>query len=140
MPVTGLTINSPRAIAVDGNGNLFIADSYNDRILKVTASGLVSVVAGSVITGSCPVQQQYNGQNARSVALGPPGDIAVDANGNLQLGITEAEVTASDGSAELALTVSFTAPSGQIGTLTAPLIGLVPVVSPTGGAAGTRSM
>ena len=57
----------------------------------------------------------------------------LDANGNLQLGITETEVTASDGSAVVALSVSFTAPSGQIGTLAAPLIGLVPVVSTSGG-------
>ncbi len=63
----------------------------------------------------------------------PVAGTVLDANGNLQLGIAEAEVTASDGSADMALTVSFTAPSGQIGTLTAPLIGLVPVVSPTGG-------
>ena len=67
---------------------------------------------------------------------GLPAPIAgtvIDANGNLQLGITEAEITASDGSAVAQLSVSFTAPSGQIGTLTAPLIGLAPVVSTTGG-------
>jgi hypothetical protein len=57
----------------------------------------------------------------------------IDANGNLQLGITETEITGSDGSAILQLSVSFTAPSGAIGTLPAPLIGLAPVVSTTGG-------
>jgi len=67
---------------------------------------------------------------------GLPAPIAgsvTDQYGNLQLGIAEAEVTASDGSADVALTVSFTAPSGSIGTLTAPLIGLAPIVSATGG-------
>jgi hypothetical protein len=57
----------------------------------------------------------------------------VDTNGNLQLGISEAEVIGSDGSAEVDLTVSFTVPSGQTGTLPAPLLGLAPIVSPTGG-------
>ncbi len=57
----------------------------------------------------------------------------IDSNGNLQLGITESEITGSDGSAVLELSVSFTAPSGAIGTLAAPLIGLAPVVSTTGG-------
>jgi hypothetical protein len=57
----------------------------------------------------------------------------IDGNGNLQLGITESEITGSDGSAVLELSVSFTAPSGAIGTLASPLIGLAPVVSTTGG-------
>jgi hypothetical protein len=63
----------------------------------------------------------------------PVAGTVIDPNGNLQLGITEAEVAASDGSSDVELSVSFTAPSGQIGTLTAPLIGLAPVVSATGG-------
>jgi Putative phage tail protein len=57
----------------------------------------------------------------------------IDGDGNLQLGITESEITGSDGSAVLELSVSFTAPSGAIGTLAAPLIGLAPVVTTTGG-------
>ncbi|MGA2711993.1 MAG: phage tail protein [Bryobacteraceae bacterium] len=57
----------------------------------------------------------------------------LDVNGNLQLGIAETEVAGSDGSAVVELSVSFTAPSGQIGTLAAPLIGLAPVVSTSGG-------
>jgi len=64
----------------------------------------------------------------------------LDAYGNLQLGIQEAEVTGSDGSAVIELSLSFITPSGQIGTLAAPLIGLAPVVSTTGGtlAGGTN--
>ena len=57
----------------------------------------------------------------------------VDAYGNLQLGITETEIPSSDGSSEIELGISFTAPSGQVGTLAAPLIGLAPVESATGG-------
>ncbi|HTA42385.1 MAG TPA: phage tail protein [Bryobacteraceae bacterium] len=57
----------------------------------------------------------------------------LDANGNLELGITEQEITGSDGSAVVELNVSFVGPSGLMGTLPAPLLGLVPVVSTTGG-------
>jgi hypothetical protein len=57
----------------------------------------------------------------------------IDAYGNLQLGVTEQEQASSDGSATDELTVAFTAPSGQSGTLPAPLIGLVPIASNTGG-------
>ena len=57
----------------------------------------------------------------------------IDGNGNLQLGITETDIAGTDGSVVVELGVSFTAPSGSIGTLSAPLIGLVPVVTPSGG-------
>ena len=80
------------------------------------------------ITGGLGIQ---TGQGSGVPA--PVAGTVLDANGNLQLGITEAEVTSSDGSADLALTVAFTAPSGKVGTLSAPLIGLSPVVSTTGG-------
>ena len=63
----------------------------------------------------------------------PLGGTTLDANGNLQLGITETEIAGSDGSTDVQLSVAFTTPGSQTGTLTAPLIGLVPVVSETGG-------
>ncbi len=95
------------------------AQFHDDAWYSDTATG---------ITGGLGIQ---SGQGSGLPA--PVAGTVLDAYGNLQLGITEAEVTASDGSADVELTVSFIAPSGQIGTLTAPLIGLAPVVSPTGG-------
>lgn len=73
----------------------------------------------------------WAGQN--SGLPSPVGGTVLDANGNLQLGITEAEITASDGSTDVELSVSFTEPSGNIGSLTAPLVSLVATISPTGG-------
>jgi len=73
----------------------------------------------------------WAGQN--SGVPSPVGGTVLDANGNLQLGITEAEITASDGSTDVELTVSFTEPSGDIGSLTAPLVSLVAGVSSAGG-------
>jgi hypothetical protein len=67
---------------------------------------------------------------------GLPGPICgtvVDGNGNLQLGIMESEVAGSNGSLNVALAVAFVEPDGTIGSLAAPLIGLAPVVSVTGG-------
>ncbi|HWF10757.1 MAG TPA: phage tail protein [Bryobacteraceae bacterium] len=63
----------------------------------------------------------------------PVTGTVTDANGILQLGITEAEVIGSDGAAVVELSVSFTGPSGTVGLLAAPLLGLVPVVSASGG-------
>lgn len=73
-------------------------------------------------------------QSGRGTGIPAPvtGTI-LDANNVLQLGITESEVQASDGSSNVELSVAFTAPSGVTGILAAPLIGLNTVVSPTGG-------
>jgi hypothetical protein len=95
------------------------AQFHDDAWYSDTASG---------ITGGLGRQ---TGQGSGIPA--PVAGTIVDANGNLQLGVTEAEVTGSDGSTQVELTISFTAPSGTIGTLTAPLLGLSPVVSTTGG-------
>jgi len=63
----------------------------------------------------------------------PVAGAVVDAYGNPELGIKETEIAGSDGSTDVQLSVAFTAPGGQPGTLPAPLAGLTPVVSETGG-------
>ncbi len=73
-------------------------------------------------------------QSGRGSGLpAPVAGTVPDASGNPQLGITETEITGSDGSTGVALAVSFVAPSGTTGSLAGPLLGLAPVVSPTGG-------
>src|SRR5262245_32813646 len=44
---TSAELNSPDGVAVDAVGNLYIADSGNNRIRKVTAGGVISTVAGN---------------------------------------------------------------------------------------------
>jgi hypothetical protein len=95
------------------------AQLHDDAWYSDTATG---------ISGGLGVQ---SGQGSGLPA--PVAGTILDANGNLQLGISESEVTASDGSTVVALSVAFTGPSGQLGTLAAPLLGLIAVVSTTGG-------
>ena len=50
-PATQANLNSPSSLCVDAAGNLYIADSYNQRVVRVDAvTGLLTVVAASVTT------------------------------------------------------------------------------------------
>ena len=78
---TAAQINYPADVAVDGAGNLYIADIGNHRIRKVTAStGNISTAAG---TGT----QGYSGDSGPATAaqLNRPADVAVDGAGNLYI-------------------------------------------------------
>jgi len=46
-PATGAQLSSPFGVAVDGGGNLYIADSSNGRVRKVDTNGMITTVAGS---------------------------------------------------------------------------------------------
>jgi sugar lactone lactonase YvrE len=69
--------NLPAGIAIDGSGNLYVADYGNGTIRKVTPAGVVSTVAGKA--GN---QGSADGTGAAAQFDAPSG-IAVDANGNL---------------------------------------------------------
>ena len=45
-PATSAQLNAPNGVAVDGAGNLFIADLGNNRIRKVSRDGIITTVAG----------------------------------------------------------------------------------------------
>ncbi len=78
-PGTQTSIFLPFGVAVDGAGNLYIADTSNNRIRKVDAgSGLVSTLAGTGNVGA-------TGDNGQAVAatLAGPSSLTLDAAGNL---------------------------------------------------------
>jgi hypothetical protein len=63
-------LNKPKGVAVDGSGNIYIADTENCRIRKVTG-GTISTIAG---TGACGVAG--DGGPATAAQLNEPSDIA----------------------------------------------------------------
>lgn len=74
---------NPSAITVDRSGNMFLAESPNQRARKINASGIVSTIAGIGVLGFAG-----DGGPATSALLGNPVTVATDFAGNVYLGET----------------------------------------------------
>ncbi len=75
---TSAALSQPAGLAVDAAGNLYIADSNNGAIRKVTPAGVISTVAGNGTPGF-----SGDGGSATSAKLLAPFGIALDSAGNL---------------------------------------------------------
>src|ERR1017187_6989198 len=76
-PATAAQLNFPTGVAADAAGNLFIADTFNNRIRKVSANGIITTVAGTGARGF-----GGDGGPATAAQLNYPQGVAVDAAGN----------------------------------------------------------
>ena len=77
---TSATLHFPRHVAFDSSGNMFIADTSNLRIRRVTPQGIISTIAGNGQPG-------YSGDNgpALNATLNYPTDMASDSVGNIYI-------------------------------------------------------
>ncbi|MCR8561679.1 VCBS repeat-containing protein [Mucilaginibacter sp. BJC16-A38] len=75
---TAASFSGPSGIATDAAGNIYVADTYGNRIRKITPAGLVSTIAGGGTQGD------NNGPVAGATFTQPQG-IAVDASGNIYI-------------------------------------------------------
>lgn len=86
--------NRPAGVAIDGSGNVYVADYFNHLIRKITSAGVVSTLAGSGIAGfanGIGITAQFN--RPIGVAVDGFGNIYVaDSNNNLIRKITSAGV------------------------------------------------
>jgi len=85
-PATSASLNQPVSVAVDAQGNLFIADSINQRIRRVDgATGIITTVAGSgVPSATGQVSPGFSGDGGPATSAGLRSDgLAVDAQGRL---------------------------------------------------------
>ena len=79
-PARSAQLRNPRGVAVDGRGNVFVADSMNARIRMVDSAGVISTVAGcgrhgfGGDGGPATVARMFE---PRGVAVGPAGDLLV---------------------------------------------------------------
>jgi uncharacterized protein (TIGR03437 family) len=77
-PATAAMFSDVTGLAMDAIGNLYVADKSNRRIRKVTATGIVSTVAGTGVQGF-----SGDGGAATLATLNTPTSVIVDPAGNL---------------------------------------------------------
>jgi sugar lactone lactonase YvrE len=82
---TEAQLDTPRYLAVDRAGNLFIADQRNHRVRKVSPDGIIATVVGSGPTGVGSGGFSGDGGPATAARLNFVAGIAIDAAGNLLL-------------------------------------------------------
>ncbi len=78
---TTARFNDPRGMAIDAAGNIYIADSGNNRVRRRdAATGIITTVAGTGLSN-------YNGDNlpATQTNLSAPNLLALDSTGNLYI-------------------------------------------------------
>ena len=135
---TAAKLNYPTKVAIDASGNMFIADSNNYRIRKVTAStGIISTVAG---TGTLGTTSEGDGGSATLASLAWPYGIVVDSAGNIYFSISSfvvnlvKKVTYSDATPSAPVTPAPTltlAPSSPVASTPTASIPSAPVVTPS---------
>jgi sugar lactone lactonase YvrE len=74
---TAATFSDPQGIAVDGSGNVYVGDTANDLIRKITPSGVVTTLAGSAGVGG------YANGIGTTATFNNPCGLAVDDFGNV---------------------------------------------------------
>jgi hypothetical protein len=79
-PATSAQLNDPQGVAVDGAGDLFIADTFNNAIREVTPAGIISTVVNSASAngGAPPAGGESSGVAPTASKLNTPYDVAVD--------------------------------------------------------------
>lgn len=79
-PAANAELAEPAGVAVDSNGNVYIADYGNSTVRKVDAKGNITTIAGTGVWGF-----SGDGGPANKAMLGAPFAVALDAAGNIYI-------------------------------------------------------
>src|SRR5438094_271955 len=88
-PATQARLDEPIGTGIDAAGSVFIGDSSNHRVRKVSPDGTITTVAGSGPTGPDKGYAAGDGGPALAATLRGPYVLAVDGSGNLFLTDTD---------------------------------------------------
>ncbi len=79
-PATAAQLTKPTSVTVDADGNLYIADTGNNRIRRIGTNDVITTIAGTGVPG-------YSGDNGPATAaqLAKPGGVAVDTAGTVYI-------------------------------------------------------
>ena len=88
-PAAAARFDSPSGIALDAAGNLFIADSTNSVIRKITPDGIVSTVAGRPLTAGIAdgTGREARFKNTAVVSVNATGEVLVSNASTVQKGL-----------------------------------------------------
>jgi sugar lactone lactonase YvrE len=128
---TSATLSGPSGLSVDSNGNLFIADTNNSRIRKVSG-GIMTTVAGGG-TGA-------DGVPAVQAQLVNPCDVKVDSAGNLYISESCVVATGGSGGGGVAVMNRIRRVDAATGIITTIAGGFSPGFGGDGGPAGNASL
>jgi sugar lactone lactonase YvrE len=121
-PAVSATVNTPGDVALDGAGNLYIADSGNNVIRMINAAtGVITTVAGNFNGTVCggATDTVGDGCAATQATLNLPQGVTIDGSGNLYIADTNnhriREVSATTGSISTIAGSGFTNTNGSGG-------------------------
>jgi uncharacterized protein (TIGR03437 family) len=84
-PAASGIMNGPTGLTVDPGGNLYIADSGNGRVRRVSPNGIIATVVGTGLSKSSSQTNYGDGGPATQAYLSEPSGLATDAHGNLYI-------------------------------------------------------
>jgi RHS repeat-associated protein len=87
-PALNAQLSNPSDVACDSSGNLYIADSYNNRIRMIDTSGMIATISGSGSIGYWGGSFSGDGGPAVEARMRNPQSVAVDSSGNIYVSDT----------------------------------------------------
>ncbi len=107
---TAAVLNTPWAITKDATGNIYVSDNLNNRVRKISSTGIISTIAGTGTAGFAG-----DGGPATAALLHGPAGLAFDGSGNLYIGEFNNDRVRKINTAGIITTIAGTGVSGFSG-------------------------